>query len=127
MRTRLEVEFLAYDNSQPTNDPANAIKVKKRVEESSVSDITRYFPMTVANSVVDQAVILPDPNTDYIILLTDQTISVKLNGSAAPLTLNPSTPGVVTPVLMIRGDVTALTVSNASGNPANLDLSAVKI
>lgn len=127
MRLSLLVDFLAYDNEQPTNDPADAIALKKRVEEASVSEVSRLFPQVIPDSTTDLAITLPDATTNYLILLTDQTISVKLNGSSDAVTLKPKAAGKKTPVLLIRGDVTGLSVSNASGNPAKLDMIAVKI
>lgn len=127
MRLTLLLDFLVYDNAQPTNDPANSIKVKKRVEEASISDTLRLFPTQIADATVDQSIPLPAASCDYLVLLTDQAISVKLNGSSTAQVLNPKAAGIMTPVLMIRGTITAMLVSNASGNVANLDISVVKI
>lgn len=127
MRTCLTLEYLAYDNAEPSNDPVNTIQLKKRVEEADVSEISRNFPTVVANAAVDQVIVLPDAATDYLIILTDQQISVKLNGSSDAQVLKPKAAGKMTPVLMVRGLISALTVSNASGNPAKLDVIAAKI
>lgn len=127
MRTTLLLDFLAYDNAEPTNDPANAIHLRKKVEEADVSEVSRLFPIVIADATVDEEISLPDANTDYLILLTDQQISVKLNGSSDAQVLKPKATGKSTPVLMIRGTITGLSVSNASGNSAKLDIVAVKI
>lgn len=127
MRTCLSLEFLAYDNVDPTNDPADAIRLKKRVEEKDASEVSRNFPVVIPDTTVDLVIPLPDPATDYLILLTDQEVSVKLNGSSDAQILKPLAAGKKTPVLMIRGTISGLTVSNASGAPAKLDVIAVKI
>lgn len=127
MRLNLLVDLLIHDNVNPTNDPADNIKVKKRVEESSVSEVTRNFPKKISDGATDEAIELPDANTDYLLMLTDQEVSIKLNGSGDALVLKPKASGTKTPVLLIRGDITGLTVSNSSGSDANLDITLVQI
>lgn len=127
MRLKLDLNLLVYDSTEQSNDPADAIRLKKSVEESDVSEVTRLFPIKIDDGAVDQAVALPDATTDYLILLTDRQISVKLNGSATALVLKPKVAGKKTPVMLIRGDITSLTVSNASGAAANVDMVAVQI
>lgn len=127
MRLSLTVDFLAYDSAQPTNDPQDAVKIKKRVEEATITEVNRYFPMAVPDATTDLAIALPASTTDYLLIFTDETVSVKLNGSATAITLKPRASGAKTPAMLIRGDITALTVSNASGKVANLDVVAVKI
>ena len=127
MRMTLLVDLLAHDNEAPTNDPADAIKVRKLIEESSVTEVSRHFPRVISDGATDEVVILPDPTTDYLLILTDQQISVKLNGSSDPQVLKPKAAGSKTPVMLIRGDITGLTVSNSSGNDANMDITLVKI
>ena len=127
MRMNLLVDLLIYDNASATNDPADAIKIKKRVEEESVTEVSRHFPRIIADAVTDEVVVLPDANTDYLLMFTDQEISVKLNSSATALTLKPKAAGLKTPVMLIRGDITDLKISNASGNAANVDITLVQI
>lgn len=127
MRTTLSLDFLAYDNIDPTNDPADSIQLKNRVEEANASEVSRNFPTIIPNGTTDLSIPLPDAATDYLIVLTDQVVSVKLNGSSDAQVLKPKAAGKKTPVLMIRGLISAMTVSNASGNPAKLDVIAVKI
>lgn len=126
-RLSLTLDFLAYDAPNTTNDPADAIRIKRTVEETSVTEVSRNFPRQVPDATVDLDVPLPDSTTDYLLILTDQAISVKLNGSATPQILRPKTTGVKTPVLMIRGDITSLKISNSSGSTAKVDLIAVNI
>ena len=127
MRLTLLLDVLAYDNTNTTNDPANALKIKKRVEESSISEVSRLFPKILADGTVDEAINLPETSNDYLIMLIDQIVSIKLNGSSDSITLKPKAAGKMTPVLLIRGDITGLLISNSSGNNANLDISAIKV
>lgn len=122
---RLIVDFLMYEGSQ-TNNPQDAIKIKSTVEESDVSEGLRRLE-SIADVTNDLAISLPDANSDYLMLFTDREISIKLNGSATALTLKPRANGSKTPVFLMRGDITALTVSNNSGAAANIDIVAVNI
>lgn len=122
----LQLKFLSYDSSAESNDPADAIKLSNKIQESSVTEVFR-IQTQVADSTTDQAVTLPDVATDYLIILSDREISVKLNGSSDSQVLKPKTPGKKCLVLMIRGTVSGLSISNASGSPANLDLIMVNI
>lgn len=127
MRLTFLVDLLVHDNTNPTNDPADAIEIRKKVEESAVSEVTRNFPKKITDGTTDEAIELPDANTDYLLILTDQEVSVKLNGSSDAQVLKPKAAGVKTPALFIRGDITGLTVSNSSGQDANLDITLVQI
>ena len=127
MRLKLDLSLLIYDSTEQTNDPSDAIKLKKSVEESELSEVTRLFPISIPDGTTDQTLTLPDATTDYLLLLTDRVISVKLNGSTTAITLRPKIAGKKTPVMLVRGDVTALSVSNASGTDANLDMVAVQL
>lgn len=122
MRLDLLIDFLAYDNTEPTNDPADAVKIKKRMQFTDVDEVSRLFPTKVADGTTDQAIPLPDASSDLLIILTDQTISIKLNGSSDAQTLKPKTAGKKTPVLVQLGTITGLTLSNASGSTANVDI-----
>lgn len=122
---RLLVDFLSYEGTL-TNNPQDAIAVKRKVEEANVSEVSR-FQSSIPSATVDQAITLPDANSDYLLLFIDQEISIKLNGSANALTLKPKTAGTKTPVFLMRGDITGLTVSNAGANAANIDVIAVNI
>lgn len=122
---RLIVDFLMYEGTQ-TNNPEDAIKVKSKVEESDVSEGLRRLE-SIPDATVDLAITLPDANTDYLLMLVDREISIKLNGSGDAITLKPRANGSKTPVFLLRGDITALTISNSSGAAANIDLVAVNI
>ncbi len=114
------LDILAYEGS-PTNDPADAEKIKNTVNETTVTSTTRY-KLQVADSVTDQAVALPDPSSDYLVILTDRDISIKINGSTTALVLKTRANGKKTFVYYTKGPISALTVSNASGAVANIDI-----
>lgn len=122
---RLLIDFLSYEGT-PTNDPQDAIAVKRKVEETNVSEVFRH-QIAIAASTVDQAIDLPSDSADYLIICTDRQVSIKLNGSSDAIVLNPKTAGMKTPVFMSRADITELTVSNAGADAANLDIVAVNI
>lgn len=122
---RLLIDFLSYEGT-PTNDPQDAIAMKRKVEETDVEEVIRLQTQIPATTT-DQAITLPDANTDYLIICVDQQVSIKVNGSATAMTLNPKSAGKKTPVFMWRGDITALTITNAGSNPANIDLIAANI
>lgn len=121
------IDILAYDSLTQTNDPADSIKAKQRLQESNFTAVTRLFPASIANSVVDQNIALPNNPSDYLVIFTDQQVSIKLNGISTPIVLNPQTAGMKTPAFFMRGVITSLTVSNASGTPANMDIIAVQL
>ena len=122
---RLLIDFLSYEGT-PTNDPQDAVAMKRKVEESDVSEVSRS-QASIPAATTDLALSLPDANTDYVIMCVDQQVSIKLNGSATALTLNPKAAGVKTPVFLMRGDITAVTISNAGSSAANIDFIAVNI
>ena len=127
MRLNLIIDLLAYNNEIPTNDPADGLKIKNQVEEENVSEITRHFPKIIQNGASDEEISLPDSNTDYLLMFTDQEVSIKLNGSADAIILQPILAGVKTPVMLLRGDITGLTMSNSSGQDANVDITLIKV
>lgn len=122
---RLLVDFLSYEGTL-SNNPADAVSIKSKVEETDVTEVFR-LQTSIADQTTDQAISLPDANTDYLLIFTDTEISVKLNGSATAITLKPRSSGKKTPALVLRGDITGLTISNSSGGAANVDVIAVNI
>lgn len=114
------LDLIAYEGT-PTNDPSDAEKIKNTVNETTVAAITRY-KLQLADSTTDQAVALPDPNSDYLVILTDRDISAKVNGSATAVALKTRANGKKTFVYYTKGPVTGLTLSNASGGIANVDI-----
>lgn len=122
---RIILDFLSYEGTL-TNNPQDAVAIKRKVEESNVSEVSR-FQSSIAPATVDQAITLPDATSDYLLLFIDRQISIKLNGSSDALVLKPKVNGLKTPVFMMRGDITGLTISNAGAEAANIDLIAVNI
>ncbi len=125
-KIRLIVDFLANNESVPTNDPKDQTAIKKTVEESSFTELCRK-QVAVPDAASDQAITLADATSEYLIIFVDQTVTIKLNGSGDALTLSPSSAGVKTPVFVQKGIITSLTVSNASGSTANLDVISVNV
>lgn len=122
----LTVDFLSYAASAATNDPADAISAKVRVQEDTVNAISRQ-QLVLADATVDQVVDLPDASSDYLLIFVDRQVSVKLNGSATALVLKPKVSGKKTPALVWRGTITGLSMSNASGSAANIDIIAANL
>lgn len=121
----ITLQYLSYDTKAQSNDPADADKMKLRIQESTINQVFR-LQQAIANATVDQVVALPDANTTYLIIASDQSISIKLNGSSTATPLNVPTPGTKTPLMFLRGNITGLTISNASGAIANADILLIK-
>lgn len=122
---RIILDFLSYEGTL-TNNPQDAIAIKRKVEEANVDEVTR-LQSSIPAATVDEVIALPDATADYLLIFVDQQISVKLNGSSDAQILKPKAAGFKTPVLMLRGDITGLTVSNAGAVDANIDVIAVNI
>lgn len=116
----LIIDLLSYEGSA-TNDPADAIKVRNKIQETEITSISRQ-QIQVADSTVDLSISLPDANSDYLIILGDQDVSIKLNGWSTPLSLTTRASGKKTLLFYARGPITGLSVSNSSGGVANLDI-----
>lgn len=123
---RLTVDFLSYEGSAPTNNPQDSVELKRKVEESNVSEVAR-FQKSIPASTTDAALTLADSTNDYFIMCVDQTVSIKVNGSSTAITLKPKTAGTKTPAFLIRGTITSLTITNANLVAANIDFVSVKI
>ena len=124
-RTKITLDFLSYEGSV-SNDPVDSIRYKKSVEESTATEVFRKLE-AIADGVSDQTITLPDATSEYVIISTDQTISIKLNGSTDAMTLSPKSAGVKAPVFFMKGTITGLTLSNASGSTANIDVIAINV
>lgn len=125
-RMKTTIELLAYDGAAQTNDPTDIDRIKLILEETSITEFFRRKE-AIANATTDYAIIMPDAATDYLLLFTDQEISIKLNGSVTALTLKPKIAGTKTFGFYQRGTISAITLTNASGSVANIDLIAVNI
>lgn len=120
------IDFLAFSDAKDTNNPKDQTKIQLVTEETSFKSLLRQ-KIEVANAVTDQNIPVPEAATEYLLIFTDQEITVKLDGSGDARTLKPVIAGTKTMVLMERGDVTSILVSNASGAAANLDVISVKL
>jgi hypothetical protein len=115
----LILDLLAYEGSA-TNDPKDATKVFNKTQETEIKGLVRY-DYQIGDGTSDQAVVVPNP-TDYLVILSDREISIKLNGWTTSLTLKPRANGKKTWVYFTKGSVTGLSVSNSSGAIANVDI-----
>jgi hypothetical protein len=124
---RFIMDFLSYEGVNPTNNPVDAISINKKVEEANVTEVARS-QKSIPASTTDLALNLADgTSNDYLLILVDQIVSIKINGSATALTLKPKVSGTKTPAFMIRGSITSLTVTNAGTQVANIDFVSAKI
>ena len=123
---KFSANFLAFSDSQDTNDPKDQTQIQITTEESSFSSLVRQ-KLAIADAVVDQSILVSAINSEYLLIYTDQIISIKLDGSSAARILKPKVAGTKTLVLMERGDITSILVSNRSGSIVNLDVISVKL
>lgn len=123
LKIELAVETIEDNNS---NSPTNICKSSATVSETSTSK-SRNIKEIITDSTVDQVINIPESNTEYLVIFSDQNISIKLNGSSDSIALNVKVPGKKTPVFMNRGDIDSLTISNSSGSSANLEVILAKI
>ena len=118
-------DFQAYSDTQ-TNNPKDVDKIQLLMEESSFSCLNRQ-KIKIADLTVDQSIAIAEANSEYLLIYTDQEITIKLDGSGSARTLKPQTAGKKSLVFLERGDITSLTISNSSGSQANLDIISVKL
>lgn len=112
MSTRIKV--LVYTDPTPTNNPKQ--KLIDIDETTSDTTVDQYQPLLIkiADATVDQAIALNGIVGEKLVLTSDQTISIKLNGSGT---------AIQTTLLVLDGaNITSLSVSNASGAEANVTL-----
>lgn len=123
----LIIDFLMYEAKTPTNDPANALKLKNNLKYENLTEVNAFVPMVIPDASTDVSIPLPDSTNDILLITVTETVSVKLNGSSTALTLSPKASGVETIALMLKSSITGLTVTNASGKAASLKIIAIKI
>lgn len=121
---RFILDFLSYEGTL-TNDPQDAVSVKRKVEEANVTEVSRQM-LSVPASSTDLALALPDATCDYVVINIDRPISMKLNGSSTAINLKPKTNGTKTPVFYIRGGITSVSVTTTT-DAVNIDIIAVKV
>lgn len=122
----LQSNFQAYSDNLDTNDPKDVTKIQILTEESSFNCLNRQ-KIKIADTTVDQSIAIAEPNSEYLLIYTDQIITIKADGSSDSRTLKPKTAGIKTLAYLERGDVTSITVSNSSGAEANLDIISAKL
>ena len=116
----LTIRGLIWDGAA-TNDPNDAVKVFNNTKDSALKGDVRFdFPL--ADGTTDLAVQLPANPSSYLIIITDQPISMKLNGGSESIPMAPKALGTKALVQYLRGPLTGLSLSNSSGSPANVEI-----
>lgn len=114
------IEILSY-SGPASNDPSDSCKIKNRTEDTNITDFSR-IQTQIADGTTDQTISVPDSNFEYLAVFTDQEVSIKLNSGSESITLKPRAQGTKTFAFFNRGELSALEVSNSSGEIANLDI-----
>lgn len=122
---RVIFDFLSYEGST-SNDPADSTRIKNKIEESSITEDSRQ-QLSIPDATSDLAVNLPDASCDYLMVFVDREVSIKINGISTAITLKPRANGKKSFAFYNKGTITALTISNASGEAANVDIIVVKV
>jgi hypothetical protein len=125
MRLYAFLDFYTYEDANATNDPQNTTKMLQKMDIAGINNVNRSI-ISVADETEDQEIALPDTTADFLVIATDRAISIKLNGSATEQVLTPAIAGKKTVVLFQKGAVSSLTISNDSGNAANVDIIMAK-
>jgi len=120
-RICVTLDVLTQESASFTNDPADANKIIGRIEQDNLKEITR-LQMVVEPSSTVETVPLPDSCAQYIVIHTDQTVSVIINGSDTPFDLIPKVAGTKAPVLYLKGQFTQLCLQNLGSVDANVDV-----
>ena len=118
----LEVDILAYNSTSISNDPSDALKISNtNVNGKSITDVSRLImPLTAGGSL--QSIALPNSPTNYIVIFSDQQVSIQLNGAGPTLVLMPPLAGSKAPLFMYLGPVTGLSIQASGTNNANVDI-----
>lgn len=104
-----------------TAEVDNTVKATftKVITDTTCNEFTGLQYAQIATGTTDEALPLGSLTTAYVVaLISDQAVSIKANGSATALTLRANEPVVIP-------NVTALTITNASGSTANVQYIAV--
>jgi len=123
---RLLVDFLTYEGTPPTNNPIDETRSHRKVEEQDVSETSRVQRKILA-AASNISIPLADSAVDYLVIYSDQQISINLNGDSTAMVLTPQLAGKMCPVFVMRGTITSLAVSNALAVDANIDVRSVKV
>lgn len=125
-KLKLLVDLLSYDSIKPTNDPSvDSLRASNTIE-TVISEISRV-QKSIPDLTTDQVIMLVDSESDLIAILTDQEVTIKLNGSSDSITLTPPVAGVKTLCFLSRGEITEASISNNSGNIASVDIITANI
>lgn len=111
-----KLEILVDNDDQVSNNPQKRIQDSKVVLEDSTISQWQSKLLNIADAVVDQAIGFDGISAEFLFILSDQQISIKLNGSSDPITLYPGFPFVM------KGDITSLLISNSSGSSAEIEI-----
>ena len=116
----LTIKLLSY-SGKTTNDPSDATKINSLTQETDITEFSRQ-QIIIPDTTITQAITLPSAISEYLLIYTDQAITITLNGGSEFIELTPSLAGTKTPTYLNRGSITGLTISNASGAAANVDI-----
>lgn len=122
----IDTSLIASNDTQNSNNPKDVTKIQVLMNEGAFNCLNRQC-LVITDSTSDQVITIPDANSEYLIIYTDQEVTIKVDGSNDIITLKPKTPGLKALCYLNRGDITSLTVSNSSGSSAKLDVVSVKI
>jgi hypothetical protein len=113
-----KLKVLVYSDTEASNYPLS--KLTDIEEVLSDTSIAQWEPLLIqiADSTTDQAINFNNISTpEYLLLLSDQQVSIKINGSSA----------ILTKKLYLEGtSLSSLSVSNSSGSVANIRLALGK-
>jgi len=125
-RICVTLDVLTQESTSFTNDPADANKIKSRIEQDNLKEVSR-LQMVVEPSAVVETVPLPDASAQYVAIFCDQTINITLNGSDTPFNLEPKVAGTKAPVFYSKGQFTEIKLGNAGSVDANVDIILGKV
>ena len=113
-------DLMNFEGSNSAN-PDDSCKVTNVNQDVDITDFVRYQKV-LPDGTTDQVVPIADPASEYLAILTDREITIKLNGSTDPITLVPRGNGIKTFAYFTKGAVSSLTISNGSSASANVDV-----
>lgn len=111
---RASIAVRVFTDELATNNPkCRVFDIDKSFSDDTVSQFQPLL-LTIADGTVDQAVGLNGLTGEKFVLISDQTISVKLNGSSDAIQC--------TTLMLDGGAITSLSISNSSGETAEVTL-----
>lgn len=119
----LKIDFNLIHRDSTTGNTASGdqCKIRNIREDSDIIGFTR-LQIVITDGTVDQSIPLPGTTSDYLILLTDREVSIKINGSNDSQNIKPLINTAKSLAYFRRGDLTSLTISNSSGEDAYIDI-----